>query len=52
MKRMIRELVSKRVALKQSEAVDKQVKDKEQKLQDEEEQMREQYEAKMRSGDA
>ena len=45
---MIRELVSRRVALKHSEAVDKQVKDKEQKLQDEKEQMREQYEAKMR----
>lgn len=41
---MIKELISRRVALKQSEAVEKQVQNKE-------EQLREQYEAKMRFED-
>ena len=45
---MIRELISRRVALKQSEAVEKQGLIKEQQLQEKEEQMRELYEAKMR----
>ena len=55
---MIQELISRRVALKQSEAmekqvgkveqVEKQVLNKEQQLQEKKEQMRELYEAKLR----
>ena len=45
MKRMIKELISRRVALKQKEAVKQQVQEQ---LLDTEQQLREQYEDKMR----
>ena len=45
---MIKELISRRVALKQKEAVQQQVQDKEQQLLDKEQQLRQEYEDKMR----